>query len=695
MISRRKLIAGVPAVAAAGVLADPLRTAAHAEPAQTQTAISGNYYHGVTPHDGAPDNAGGLISFSDGKLLDGDTADVVGWRGSGSAPKTVTVVFDLLADHPLDQITIASAAPNQFWSFDEVTVTYRPESSETYRMAGQATWSRDDASFRLSLAMADKRARFVRIELYRVNQWRHLPLTEVGFTIGAGEPGPDPAPPLTVDGMKRELTRYTRLVDRYGQYLYQDWPGKVTSDEQLRHEAAEEAARLAGVDLDLSTYDVYGGIRSLGHHGGTGYFRLQKVDGRWWFVTPAGHLFFLKAVDAFSEEEWGYGTVYRNPDGTLRDVFDELPDPQKFAPAYAVVENGLHTVNFVKANLMRKYGDDYKARWRDTSRKRLIDWGFNAQGKWHRDPAVTMPYIERAPTPSDVIKVLWGIDPFDPDFSSKLNRAFADFGLSKFRTDPWLVGYFFENERGWNRDVVAEALRRDSGLPAKQAFTRYLADAYDDDLARVNQMLGTNAESFRALADLPIDIGRVPDKDVSGFITEASKAYFSKVRNALHRHDPHHLFLGSCLVPTWRTSPEWNVGGADYLDAISFDWYSNSADYLKQYEAQDKPIVNLEFSFCYPDRGLTSHNASITASSIADRGEKFQAFIEAQAASPMFVGSAWFVHYDQAVTRKPGATEAFNMGLVNQQDQPYHEMTDIMRETNRRLEAAHLRAQPR
>jgi hypothetical protein len=481
------------------------------------------------------------------------------------------------------------------------------------------------------------------------------------------------------------------LVDRYGQYLHQDWPGKVSSDAQLRREYAEEAARLADITFDHSTYDRYGGLKSLGQHSATGYFRLEKVDGRWWFVTPAGHLFFLKAVDAFSEEEWGYGTLYKNTDGSPREVFEELPDPDRFAAAYAVVEQGLHTVSFLKANLMRKYGDDYTDRWREIARRRLIDWGFNAQGKWHRDPAVVMPYVERAPTPTDVIKVLWAIDPFDRDFSAKLDRAFTDFGLRKFRTDSWLIGYFFENERGWNRDVVAAVLRSNAELPAKRAFVHYLADAYDDDLTRVNEILGTNAQSFRALADESIEISRLPSTDLQAFITLASKVYFREVRNALQKHDPHHLFLGSCLVPTWRTSPEWNVGGAEYLDAISFDWYSNSADYLRQYGVHDKPIVNLEYSFCYPDRGLTSHNPSITATSIANRGEKYQAFIEAQAASPVFVGSAWFVHYDQPVTRKPGSTEAFNMGLVNQQDQPYHAMTDIMRDTNRNLEAIHLR----
>ncbi|MEV1170802.1 hypothetical protein [Nonomuraea sp. NPDC049784] len=482
----------------------------------------------------------------------------------------------------------------------------------------------------------------------------------------------------------------TRLVDRYGQYLYQDWGGKITSDEQLRREYAEEAARLSGVEWDDATYDRYGGLKSLGRHGATGYFRLEKVDGRWWFVTPDGHLFFLKGVDAFSYDEWGYGTLYRNADGSPRDVFEELPDPARFPDAYAVVQQGLQTVNFIKANLRRKYGDDYQAKWRDISRRRMIDWGFNTQSKWQRDPAVAMPYIERAPTPVDVIKVQWGIDPFDPDFSAKLDRAFTDFGLRKYRDDPWLIGYFFENERGWNDQVVADVVRQNSGLPAKKAFVAYLEETYDRDLTRVNEILGTSAASFDALRDEAIDIRRVPGGDVRAFITLASKTYFRKVRTAIRRHDPHHLFIGSSLVPTWRTSLEWNVGGIDHLDAISYDWYSDSISYLEQYEVYDKPILNLEFCFCHPERGLKAPNAATTANSIANRGEKFQAFVEAQAKSPVFVGYSWFATYDQAVTMKPGATEAFNTGLINQQDQPYQEMVDLMRRTNRDLEAVHL-----
>lgn len=645
----------------------------------------GNYYAGVAPDDGVPDKAGGLIGFQYGALFDRRLGDGAGWRGHATAAKTVGIVFDLLRDQPLDRITIFSKAPNQFWAFDEIVVTYRPESSSTYRVASRAVRARTDLDYRLDIAMENKTARFVRVELTRNNQYLHIPLSEVEFAVGSGPVGTDPAPPATVDGMRQELTRYTRLVDGYGQYLYQDWPGKVTSDAQLREEARQETEQLADVAPDLVRYDRYGGLRALGNHGGTGFFRLAKIDGRWWFVTPDGHPFFLKGVDSMSDEEWGYGTIYQNPDGSPRDVFESLPDKELYPGAYAVNERG-HVVSFVKANLMRKYGTNYSDAWRDTTYRRMLDWGFNAQSKWARDPQIVMPRIDQLTAPTDAIRVLWGIDPFDPEFATKLDRHFD---IKARKSDPWLIGYFFDNERGWDREVVAEVLRRDGSLPAKRAFVSYLSDTYDGDLARVNGILGTTAESFEALAEIAIEIARVPDSDIKSFITEASKVYYAKIQRAIRNQDPHHLFLGSALVPNWRSTPEWIVGGRDHLDAISLDVYTDDASYLTAYEQYDKPVLNLEYSFNTSDRGLRAINAAARAGTIAERGAKYKAFVEAQAASPVSVGSGWFVYYDQAVTGRPGDGESYNFGLINQQDQPYTEMTDVMRDANLTLELVH------
>ncbi|MBA4866073.1 hypothetical protein H1V43_33070 [Streptomyces sp. PSKA54] len=646
---------------------------------------TGNYYAGVTPTDGTPDSAGGLVPFQNSKLFNGDHTDVVGWRGNATAPKSVTLVFDLLRDHPLGNIMIQSKAENEFWTFDEIEVTYRPEASETYRIAGSATRDRSELDYRLDIPMGDKQARFVRVKMTRTNQYLHFPLSEVDFAIGSGSIGQNPAPPLTVSQMQEELSRYTRMVDTYGQYLYKDWAGKVTSDAQLQQDAANEATKLADVEQDLTTYDQYGGFKALGKHTGTGYFRLAKIDGKWWFITPEGHKFILKGVDATSADDWGYGTLYKNADGSLRDVFDGLPDSGTYGPAYSG-----NMVSFVKANLMRKYGTaDWKTPWRDITKKRLIDWGFNAQSKWSRDGGLTMPWIGQITAPSDVMRIQYGIDPFDPQFGAKLDRHIQALNIAANAGSPWLIGYFFDNERGWDDAVMTDMLQRTSTQPAKRAFVAYLNDAYDGDLNQVNTILGTSAATWQDLENTKIIFSKVPVSDRTAFVTEASKAYYSAIQAAIRKQDTNHLFLGSALVPTWHSSLEWNVGGRDYLDAISLDVYSNSASYLKDYEPYDKPVLNLEYSFSTHDRGLRAINAATRAESIAERGSMHKAFAEEQARSPVFVGSGWFIYYDQAVTGRASDGENYNFGLVNQQDQPYSAMTDVMRDTHRRLELIH------
>ena len=83
-------------------------------------------------------------------------------------------------------------------------------------------------------------------------------------------------PLLLQEGLKAELKKEALLADKFGQWMSETWPGKVTSDGQLQQEYADEADALANVSLDLTKYDQYGGIKSLGKQTSTGYFRLQN-----------------------------------------------------------------------------------------------------------------------------------------------------------------------------------------------------------------------------------------------------------------------------------------------------------------------------------------------------------------------------------------------------------------------------------
>ncbi|BBI31951.1 S-layer homology domain-containing protein [Cohnella abietis] len=703
--------ASTPALTSSEMLQE-INKSSKAMPKEGQI-ITGNYVYGNPPNEGnVPDNGNSnLIAFSDGVLTDGEASTSVTWRGdAGGINNTGTIVVDLLKDYPLSQIKVFSNAGSQWHGVKQITVKYRAEAVNTYAIMYNNEWygthfpdqSVREANQELTINASDKLARFIIIEVHKANPWQSLPLSDIEFYQGNGAVGSHPGAALTGEELLGETDRTTLLVDKYGQYLYQEWPGKVTSDEQLQSEAEIEADQLSKVALDLVKYDQYGGMKSEGTYQGTGFFQLKKINGIWWFLTPEGHKFFLKGVDVTQLDEGGYTTRYLNHDGTPRDVFEELPDPVLYADAYYNRSNswGDGLVSFLKANVMRKYGSDYRMKNADITKKRLLDWGFNTLSKWSRNVDLQMPYIDNFGVPADTIKILWTQDPFDPNYQQILEDSFAQ-KLTQLKDDPYLIGYFYDNEAGWDNEVVAEVLRRGVESPAKGAFVAFLSEKYNGDISLVNLNYGTNVTSFNQLVNIAIDIDSFTAEqkdniasDLSGYIQLASKNYYSKVNQAIKSIDTNHLFLGSAVIPGWRTSKDWDLGGLEYIDAISVDVYSDDASYLEGYKAVDKPLLNLEFSFNYMDRGLSSINGATSSTSIANRGEKYQAFIEAQAINPTFVGFGWFLYYDQPLTGRPDSQivvsgENFNHGLVNQQDQPYTDMVNIMRVANAQIEAVH------
>lgn len=82
-------------------------------------------------------------------------------------------------------------------------------------------------------------------------------------------------------------------VDRFGQSAEADFAGKVMDEAELRADAAVEAQTLPQVRQD-PRLDAHGGVISpqLGLKA-TGFFRVERIRGRWWFVTPEGNPFFL------------------------------------------------------------------------------------------------------------------------------------------------------------------------------------------------------------------------------------------------------------------------------------------------------------------------------------------------------------------------------------------------------------------
>jgi Beta-galactosidase len=195
----------------------------------------------------------------------------------------------------------------------------------------------------------------------------------------------------------------------------------------------------------------------------------------------------------------------------------------------------------------------------------------------------------------------------------------ADHAGARFRSDPYLIGYFVDNELAWGRGSSTDPHQRYSiavGIlaagpqsPAKSAFIEELSERYREP-QRLAEAWGIPLTTWddlrRAGFALPQDSFVKPAviADLAAFTRRFSEAYFRTVAEALRRHDPDHLYLGSRFA--WQT-PEAVEACAHSCDVVSFNRYRRSIagdEEWRRFHALGKPALIGEFHFGSTDRGL-------------------------------------------------------------------------------------------
>lgn len=493
-----------------------------------------------------------------------------------------------------------------------------------------------------------------------------------------------PAPPL--DGM----------VDAYGQYAFDEWPGKIHGVEELEERRETEREELDSFEPPADL-DRFGGWADGPRLEATGYFRVEKYDEKWWLVTPDGTLFFSVGPDGVTPSEYTFVTGREY-------MFGWLPGEEEQLHAYISHVTGARegpiregtAVNFRGMNLERKYGPEPFEAWAETWFRRLRSWGFNTLGNWS-DPRLfrrDMPYV--------IASHIWGPhnrlttnvpsagatihDPFDPRFATSVRNVLQQ-QAQAVAGDPFCLGWFVDNEISWgnrdndrNRYAVATAALAQlyASSPAKRAFVQLLQSRYED-LAALNTAWETNATSWETIA-APAALNDQVRSDYSAFVKEHARAYFSTVRRELKTLDPDHLYLGSRFA--WYT-PEAVEACAEFCDVLSFNVYRRSIvpDSWRFLEALDRPAIIGEFHFGALDRGMF-HTGLVAAADQEDRGRLYQEYVRSVAAHPNFVGCHWFIAGDQPLTGRTLDGENYNIGLVTITDTPYTELTTAAREVH-------------
>ena len=497
---------------------------------------------------------------------------------------------------------------------------------------------------------------------------------------------------------------YAGIVDTYGQYTRATWPEKINDDAGLKKSSLQ-------ADPASPAVPGYGGVTRPGLKA-TGWFSVAKLQGGWTLVTPDGKAFFSLGVNAVAIDG---GMTYVEG---RKAMFEGLPPVNgplgKFygqgddrSDNGSQRDNGMNHgqwFDFYRANLQRTYGDAWPQKWAKVTLDRLRGWGFNTLGNWS-DPslftahriAYTQPVIIDGKFASVSTGYdYWGRmpDPFDPKFVAAATVAVAK-ATKGVRDDPWLLGYFADNELAWagrgpqgRWGLAIGAMQLGPESPAKQAFVaslrkKYgeagkLAAAWGAPVASWDHLL---AKGFRA--PVPAEAHPAIAADYIDFLTLYAETYFRTVATALKKVDPHHLFLGGRLAVR---TPEVEAACARYCDVVSINAYADLPEHgldVAAFKRTDKPVMVTEFHFGSADRGPFGNGVASVASE-GERGKAYARFVDAAKASGVIVGTHWFDYADQPVTGRILDGENSHIGLVGITDIPFAGFVGDVTRANRR-----------
>jgi hypothetical protein len=429
------------------------------------------------------------------------------------------------------------------------------------------------------------------------------------------------------------------------------------------------------------------------------FFQVREIDGKWWLIDPHGHRFLSKGVTTvqFAQD---------NIQGTSRSPYGE-------------------------AN-RAKYGS--REAWRQAAAKRLIGWGFNTLGAWSDEELAEIEvdgkHLAYAPTVDLGAafvarkgrgKQAWlhGVFPdvFDPEFAQTAQRISND-RCAPRKDDPWLLGWFTDNELRWGPDwrgsdeLLTLFLALPAEAPGRKAAISLLRERHGE-IARFNSVWKTSFTSWDELTGAgpikpPVVRAAVysqnqaqereanqadPNRaafvaDCEAFLASLAERYFRITCESVRAADPNHIVFG-CRFAYVPPAPVV-AAAAEHLDAISFNCYSTDPRrVIDAYSVFGKPLIIGEFSFRGADSGLpNTRGAGPIVKTQSDRASAFVDYVTSGLSKPHLVGYHWFEHADEPKEGRFDG-ENSNYGVVNIRDDPYQALTQAMTRLNAQAETRH------
>lgn len=319
--------------------------------------------------------------------------------------------------------------------------------------------------------------------------------------------------------------------------------------------------------LSISSFaqekDQYGGFIDIKGEK-TGFFHPEKINGRWWLITPDGNAFygvgmahpvtgFTQAAVTFTyggnQEAWLKGTVQRMKDLGFNCVWSGpyCPERLKF--------------NYVDKRLAEKVFSEAK-----------------------------MPYVFPIPLVKHNVELAPGEsqpDVFGDEYIEYAKELVAKH-VTGLKDNPWVMGYYYgfgswDVEEKWINSTIN---RKESA--GRERFMNLLEKRYNGDIKKFNTVYSSNYKSFKDLKKngtlkypswikrykfgrrkMPkIEGAQTMFNDAQALLAEMIEHVYKLGYEEIHKIDKNHLIFGSYVKEATLTTEMWERV-APYIDVIS------------------------------------------------------------------------------------------------------------------------------
>lgn len=373
----------------------------------------------------------------------------------------------------------------------------------------------------------------------------------------------------------------------------------------------------------------------------TGFFRTEKIKGRWSVIDPEGHPFIVSAINSFRQGK-------------------TLNNERAFTRRFETVE-----------------------KWMSVSIEKFQQLGFNTAGSWSETGAIVQHnktaihpfayttqlgllagYVRVAVKKKTTRKNL-------PVLSFILDEDFAEYcdlqakQLEAGKNDPNLLGHFSDNELA------------------------FMQTEFNDILSTEDKSDACYQAAEQWMKAKGVDATTITKDQKEAFIGRLAGVYYKIVAKAIKKYDPNHLYIGSRLHSSAKNNPHLFASANAYVDIISINYYGfwqPKQQHIADWSSwSDKPFFITEYYTKAEDAGMTNQSgAGWLVKTQSDRGIHYQNFCLELLQAKNCVGWHWFRYQDNDpsdTTADPSNSDS-NKGIVNTLYEVYEKLADKMKQLN-------------